>query len=512
MHRDHAGSRTASAAAAVEDVDVPFRLSIPSGHSRFTLAVPRHYIQSEPPRRFHFNHLEVMPDFFTLEAEKLDLDADFKPDEEVHKDLVIRIHYNDPRTTYGASFEHNTTSWKTLKFLKHLNKHFESEKPSFANTSAFFVDWTDLVTEKKNPPGTYVPVMSNLFYGEKYDEGKHGNFLPLSVHAVENANIYMPPLDGKMTPEDLFVDRVRLRLWMAPFTVAVFSNVNLFTKGLGFRQEDLGDFVNRQYRLANDTHKWKTVVAAEAPKKELAVGPFRLTLRAADTDYSSRLRYDPLPQKDWLQNAKLAAALGQAFKETSQHFNLAVSLNYDATNKTFSVDFPESEEGKVAVVSFSCDPMLAHRLGFGYSAVITPGMTAKPQKERHSVKDAHLSALAVVFDTGPIICQLDQVSSNTTSGLIDRTVASLYPHRAGTLKMPPVRCACALQSPQNSQSFSVRVNTHSTDAFFPVGFVLKRIYDDGSCSDFKWTNDAYVYGVLRGSSSPSPSPLPLPLP
>jgi len=59
MHRDHAGSRTASAAAAVEDVDVPFRLSIPSGHSRFTLAVPRHYIQSEPPRRFHFNHLEV---------------------------------------------------------------------------------------------------------------------------------------------------------------------------------------------------------------------------------------------------------------------------------------------------------------------------------------------------------------------------------------------------------------------------------------------------------------------
>jgi hypothetical protein len=47
------------------------------------------------------------------------------------------------------------------------------------------------------------------------------------------------------------------------------------------------------------------------------------------------------------------------------------------------------------------------------------------------------------------------------------------------------------------------VNSHTMGATYPVRFVLKRIYDDGSCSDFNWNSDAYVYGMLTGSCLPS---------
>jgi hypothetical protein len=286
---------------------------------------------------------------------------------------------------------------------------------------------------------------------------------------------------------------------MAPFTVAVFSNANLFTKGLGFLLKDFGKkTAKNQYHVVNDTAYWvPKLVGDAAPKIEQSVYPFKLTLRASEEVNVSRIKHVAMLQQDWLDNTKVAQTLGEAFKQTSRAFNMAFSLTYNVDTKTFVMTFPD-ETDKVEV-SVWCEPEFAHRLGFGYHSLITKGMKAKPQKERHSVKDAHLSALSVVYDTGPIICQLDQVSSNTTSGVSDKMVASLYPHRSGSLRMPRVYCSCTRQNHRGSHTFSLWINSHTTEAKYPVQFRLMRIYDDGTCSDFEWSSDALVYGELQGT-------------
>lgn len=477
-----------------QDVSTPFRIAIPSGHSGFTIRVPLQHIEDEPPRRFFFTHLEVIPDYFSMEAEKLELDADPQMDKMVERDVQVKIHYPDPKTAYGEGYEHNAASWNTNNFLKKLNKHFENKKPSFAHTSPCFIDWIEQKLEETKSCNEYVPDQTLVFYNELYDENKHLNALPESVREVDGANNFLPPVGGTMTPALLYLDRIRLRFWMAPFTVAVFSNINLFTSGLGFKKEDFGTKKYNQYRLVNDTPNWVVKMTGNlAPEYELPVNPFKLTLRASEETNISKIKHVAMLQRDWLDNTKVATNLGEAFKQSSRSFNTKFSLSYNKETKTFAFNFPEPST--TVLVSVLCDPEFSHRLGFGYNTLITKGMIAKPQKERHSVKDAHLSALSVVYDTGPIICQLDSVASNTTSGLTDKTVASLYPHRSGALRMPEVNC----QMPYGPHSFNLFINTHSTGAFYPAHFRLKRIYDDGSCLDFKWTCDALVYGSLHGS-------------
>lgn len=496
QHKHHRNGKATSDGDMADDVSTHFRIAIPSGQSSFTVNVPLHHIT--PQRRFFFNHLEVIPDFFSLEAEKLELDADPQLDRFIERDVQVKIHYPDPKTVYGPPYDHNNSSWNTLNFIKHINKHFESKKPNFAYTTPFFIDWIDEKLEKTSPSTDYVPLQTLVYYSEDYDESKHWNFLPESARDIEGVNNFVPPLGGKMATEELYSARIRLRLWMAPYTRAVFSNVNLFVNGLGFKTEQLGFVKNRQHHLVNDKPYWLPVaVSTAAPKIEIPVYPFKLTLQASDSTFVSRIKHVALVQRDWLDNAKLITTLSEAFKQSSRSFNVAFSIAYDPTTRTFAFSYPDDSDA--VVVSIICEPEFAHRLGFGFSPLITKGMKAAAKKERHSIKDAHLSAVAVVYDTGLVICELDQVASNTTSGLIDKTVASLYPNWSGTLRMPSVNCTCTLPSRTSTSSFPILVNTHSTGATYPVTFQLKRIYDDESCSDFNWTSDAFVYGVLQGS-------------
>ena len=140
-----------------------------------------------------------------------------------------------------------------------------------------------------------------------------------------------------------------------------------------------------------------------------------------------------------------------------------------------------------------CDPEFAHRLGFGSESLIMKGMQAAPQEDRLSISDAKKKALSVVFDTGPILCTLDQMSSNTTSGALDHYMAALYPHESGILSMPQSVCSCT------SNLTPIHALTQASAANVPVTFRLLRIYEDQSISDFAWKCNAYIYGVLQGT-------------
>jgi len=183
--------------------------------------------------------------------------------------------------------------------------------------------------------------------------------------------------------------------------------------------------------------------------------------------------------------------LEEKFKNTFAAANTRFSLSYDETEKKFIFQFPNSNQINIIIL---CEPRFAHRLGFGHETTITKGMKATPKQVKETITDAKKKALTVVYDTGPILCTLDQMTSNTTSGAMDHYMAALYPHESGILAMPPPSaCSCT------ANLTSIHPRTQSLAALIPVTFRLLRIYEDQSISDFQWKCNGYIYGVLQGT-------------
>ena len=478
------------------DVATHFRVSIPSGQATFTVQVPQHHLQ-DTRRRFSFNQLHLTPDFYSLEAEKLALDADPQLDKIIERDAAIKLTYANVKLAYGAHFERGNAITSTLEMLAEINAHFESKKPDYAITTPLFIDWMDTSLHTTNEPSIYVPVQDQVYYNEDFDERKHADFLPESVRELKGVNNYLPPISDKNPPDPVTLSRIRLRFWMAPYTRAVFSNTYAFVHEFGFTNlPTLGTAVNRQTHLLNDKPYWLPVmVAEEAPTLVMAKVPFKMAARAVKDTVLSKIKHIAIVERDWLDNTKLAETLVEAFNQTSRSLNTVLSIAFDTQDNTFKLTLPDSTNLQVQVV---CDASFAHRLGFGYETLIVKGMKAEPQKDRFSNQDAQKRAAAVVYDTGPIVCTLDHVSSNTTSGSLYQTMAALYPRSSGTLSMPMIGCQCATMTSMTVGADQLMVNTYTGATTVPVTFRLLRIYDDQNITDFSWKSNAVIYGVFQG--------------
>ena len=100
--------------------------------------------------------------------------------------------------------------------------------------------------------------------------------------------------------------------------------------------------------------------------------------------------------------------------------------------------------------------------------------------------------MSVVFDTGPILCTLDQHSSNTTSGVNDEFMAALYPTQAGILSMPSNDCS------SHSRLVKFHLTSQSSSAKPSIQFRLLRIYDNENIQDFLWKTGGIIYGLISG--------------
>ena len=469
------------------DVSTHFRIPILSGQSAFTVRVPHHYLQGQ--RQFFFSQLHLVPDYFSLDAEKQKLDADPELEQMVEMNVQVKINHGDPKTIYSKDpFVNSATTTKTIDAIQAINAYFQDKKPEFAYTSPLFIDWVD-ITQANKPIEEYVPKMAKIYYGKEYNATEHLDFLPDSVRSLEYVNNYLPPL-GTLKSLDAFNERIRLRLWLAPFTRAVFSSKEPFASDFGFTEAQLGKPQQKQYHLINDKPYYLPVIIAEtAPVLDLTRVSFKLNVGSSRSTIDGQIKGIQMLKKDWFDNEKLAETLSAKFLQTSRMTNTDFSFGYNKTDKKFFFKLPDSD--KIGVV-LRCDPEFAHRLGFGSESLIMHGMKAAPQEERLNISDAKKKALSVVFDTGPILCTLDQMSSNTTSGALDHYMAALYPHESGILSMPQSVCSCT------SNLTPIHALTQASAANVPVTFRLLRIYEDQSISDFAWKCNAYIYGVLQG--------------
>jgi len=467
----------------MEEVATPFRIVIPAGTSSFDVRVPKHYLTSD--RRFYFKHLHLTPDFYNKQADMLGLDSDPDMNTIINYPLQVKCEYKDLSTFYGPNYKHTTTINTTLDAIERVNDHFENNKPETCYATPFFIDWIDTVQHKTLPPSRYVPKEAMHYYGDIYQANLHGDRLPTSVQAMDDVNNFLPPI-GTMTNPTLY-EQVRLRLWMGPFTRAVFSSLQPFADDWGFTEDQFGPPYNSQYSIINRTHTWRPVLVAEAPPKRFFTKlNFRMTIGPYNATIINKVNVTSMTKRDWNDNAKVNRYLKVLFQNISNNLNTIFSFGFIEDEKRFYFHLPTSDNLSVTIM---CPPDFAIRLGFGQESFIVKGMQAKPQKETMDIADAQTKAMAVVYDTGPIICTLDNISSNTTSGADDQFMAALYPIVPGELCMP---------DSGKSHAVHLSILRQSTAAFVPITFRLLRIYDNQKSANFNWSNDAYIYGTLSG--------------
>jgi hypothetical protein len=480
-------------------VSTHFRITIPSGQSVFTVDVPKNYLL-DGRRRFYFDQLHLTPSFFSEEAEKLDLDADPEMDRTIERSLDVKIVYDNPKDIYGKAMDHSPQTMDTTDFIIKFNSFFENKRPPFAVATPLFIDWIDRTLHDSKEPNDYVVQNAKLYYGVGYSAMQHTDFLASSARTIPDTNNFLPPLTGAMNLDE-YDQRISLRLWIGPYTKAVFSNVNIFVADLGFKLDQLGVSVGRQIHLTNDTPYWRPMATATtAPNLSISKLPIKVTAMPVTSPLLQKLSLPTMKQRQWKNTAELAPALIDFFHRLSQSFNLKLSLAYNTDDKKFVLTFPDATN---VTVYLNCEPEFSHRLGFGYQSVIIKGMKAQAQKTAtpgaNNGSDAQKKSTVLVYDTGPIICSLEQMSSNTTSGSIFQTMASLYPRSSGTLSMPTSTLVAI------SSAFPLAITSHSAKrGYVPVTFRLSRIYDNQSTSDFVWTCDANVFGVLVGFCPPHP--------
>jgi hypothetical protein len=77
-------------------------------------------------------------------------------------------------------------------------------------------------------------------------------------------------------------------------------------------------------------------------------------------------------------------------------------------------------------------------MGYFHSNVIHKDSEAHYVKDGGSdvnEADAFNKCKALCYDTGIVLCTLDPVSSNMTSGVLDVCLASLFPNQSGVMEM-----------------------------------------------------------------------------
>jgi len=319
------------------EVSTHFRIPILSGESTFSIRVPRHHFENN--RKFFFSQLNLVPDYFSQDAEDQKLDADPDLELDVDKEMTIKIHYPKHKTVYIPEAFSSTGATPLIKdVIANINIYFESNKPDFALTTPCFIDWIDLVEKAAEKDVLdYVPRMSEIYYGPGRRSSEFTDYLPSSTRMLEHVNNFMPPLGTMISPK-AFADRIRLRFWMAPFTKAIFSSKDPFANDFGFMENQMGTYNTqlKQYHLINDTPNWLPMMTGKlAPKLELTRKDFKFAIIPSRIFNEGHIKEIQMKKKDWMDNEKLAETLADRIKRTYAMSNTIFSFVFNADEKKF---------------------------------------------------------------------------------------------------------------------------------------------------------------------------------
>ena len=499
---------SSSSSSSLQDVLVPFRERISAETLTFSIQVPRQYA---PNRLFYFSRLFLSPNLFNVEAKELKLEADAEDQlaaaaADYNFEVSLTAQFPNVKAFFPNPYNNKLPATDT--FITSVNNYFDSQKPEFALQCPFFFDWVDL-NNTGHDYETYASFTGMIFYNEPYDKAKHAGNLPQSVATMEGVFDLKNPI-GTMN-EALAFARFRYRLWLAPYTRITFSSESPLVD-LGFTPEQFGArTVYKQIEIVNPTYRYRVWnVGVNMPSKIFSKWDFKMTVSPfAAFFYSARYTVKLSPEK-WGNSEELGKSLANVVKKLATDINVSISFEYDANSSKFFVKFPAAD---TVLLYLNLTNELCARLGYSGVAAIHKGLmpesvapptaTSAAAASDQTSTDAQKKCVSICYDTGLVIVSLEQTRANTTSGIDDYHMASLFPHSSGTMQM------AAWPIPSLAPCTAVPLSSGASTVV-PLHFNLSRIYDNQTVADFAWKHEAFIYGELRGTikglpAGPSPS-------
>jgi len=473
----------------IHDVFVPFRADLPAGHSKFTVEVPSSFVG----REFFFSSIALVPDFYAQQAMGFDLDVSEELNQLVLYDVYLSVKFKTDPKLYPGTFIVPIAVSTTAKCATEINNFFQTNKPSgLVHLGAFF-DWTDIRFDIKRHLSweNYIKLMAPAFYGEPYNPEKHFNALPISARTVKGANNYLYPTITSLAT----IENLRFRLNIAPNTNFVMST-NGQIQSMGFSDEQIGEREGRgrgQFFFKNKNKMtFLTIEADNQPQvilsKEL---PLSVSLNVNQTNFISDIVTVSITKGDSYKNINYLTSIKKVMLEFTEKCNLQVAFSYNENEKIFSFGFPTNLSMDNFTITLPTE--LSERLGFGLITDITiNNNTGKKVDDTINMKELVDKARALVMDTSLVVISDDNTSANTTAGIYEKYMCSLYPTVQGTMEIPQSENC---YEPAKITLPSIYVGS---TALVPLTFRLSRYLDRNVLVNLIWKTGGYVFGVLRG--------------
>ena len=355
-----------------------------------------------------------------------------------------------------------------------------------------FIDWTDLrySGDIQGWDNWVQNVMADVYYDEPYDPNKHFNALPLSARSVTGANNYLIPTS--MVVETL--EHFRFRLVLAPNTAALFST-NGPLLNMGFTDSQIGERTKKNKFIINNDENATFNFLIARQKQNITLDkttPFKLNLELFNTDYVSDSSIISITKGDSVKNENYLKVLKESLDVISYESNVKIDVGYSEAEKTFTFTFPLDRA--ILLASLLVPKDLAERLGFDLVDEINyNNRKGMPVPEEVDIKNTEAKARALGYDTGVVIVSNANVRSNTTAGINEEFMCSLYPTATGTFEIPFLE-SCFKPATTKLPNFYT-----SSTGVVPAVFKLSRYLDNDQLVELDWKNGAFVSGLFRGS-------------
>ena len=205
---------------------------------------------------------------------------------------------------------------------------------------------------------------------------------------------------------------------------------------------------------------------------------------------------------DSMKNTKIEAKMSAALDSVSNQSNVDIRFSYEVATKMFKFIFPANDN---IDLTLGVSPELASLLGYDPVTVeINSKSQSNPRPDTIDVKEAGELSRTLAFDTGLVIVEIDNISSNTTFGLDNQYMASLYPNQSGILTMSSSASDNSSSSSSSNKRPTISIPSFMTgSSLVPLQFQLLRFINDNTLVPLIWKTGAFVNGVLCGKQQQS---------
>lgn len=518
----------------VNEWTIPFVSGLGPGENVFSVDVPLHFCyntMNAVPNKLYFSKLDLVPDFFNIQAEQLDIESvnTENMDTNISIELSVvygtdylNIHKKRPTYKHGDVDKKNYV-YSILEFLSPSTDYFA--KSSFQKYPSFFWDWYDVELDGHLRPEEFIetrihqPVVEIFYYGTTTElSTTHYRKNLMETNNVQYftgqlINPYEFPT-RKVDSSETSIQTIRVRFHLQPKTSLSFSNAGILAiLGFDLKHNSHIKYINRNYVIANNSPtEWLHISADHAPtllnwqlkEDEWPSSDTKVQLKTSEPFVLSRQLSQPemyshshiMTHVDFKSNSALYTTVAASIDILAHQSNLNIGIN------TFSgkLNLPTVESGQNQLKSISIKfPTVEVANRFNYKQDVvdanTEQITSRPVStalEKYKDLNFDLKAKSLVFDTNLVyVIALDTISSDRMHPLAPGFVASLHPND-GIMEMA---------IPWLKQPDYFRLAEYQTgNNQIQLQFELYTILSNKQHVKLNWKPGATVCGILRARS------------